>query len=193
MKVSRDEAAANRERIVEVASKLFRENGFDGVGVAGLMKEAGMTHGGFYGHFKSKGHLVEEACSRAIEHSWECWTKIADDARDDAFEALVKNYLAQKHLSSSGSGCLFAAVGGDVARRRKPVRRVFTDGFEKLIVILAKAAPGRTKAEKRKRAIAAFSEMVGAMVLARAVGEPTLATEILQVAMSDLTSKIAQG
>jgi TetR/AcrR family transcriptional regulator, transcriptional repressor for nem operon len=189
MKVSREEAAANRERIVGVASKLFREKGFDGVGVAGLMKEAGMTHGGFYGHFKSKGHLVEEACGRAVEHSWGRWTKIADDAGDDAFAALVKNYLAQKHLSSSGSGCLFAAVGGDASRQRKPVRRVFTDGFEKLIGILAKAAPEKTKAGKRKRAIATFSEMVGAMVLARAVGDPTLAAEILQVAMSDLTSQ----
>jgi TetR/AcrR family transcriptional repressor of nem operon len=119
------------------------------------MKEAGLTHGGFYGHFKSKGHLVEEACSRAVEHSWARWTKIADDAGSDAFVVLVKNYLAQKHLSSSGSGCLFAAVGGDASRHRKPVRRVFTDGFEKLIGILAKAAPEKTKAEKRKRAIAA--------------------------------------
>jgi TetR/AcrR family transcriptional regulator, transcriptional repressor for nem operon len=187
MKVSREQAAANRERIVDAASKLFRERGFDGIGVAGLMKGAGMTHGGFYGHFASKDQLFGEACSRAVERSCKRWTEIADEAGDDAFVALVRNYLSQQRLSTVGSGCVFAALGSDVSRQRKSVRRVFADGFERLIAILAQAAPGKVKAEKRKRAIAVFSEMVGAMVLARAVDDPALATEILRTAASDLT------
>jgi TetR/AcrR family transcriptional regulator, transcriptional repressor for nem operon len=189
MKVSREEAAANRERIVDVASRLFRENGFDGIGVADLMKEAGLTHGGFYGHFESKDHLAEEASNRAVERALKHWRKIADGAGDDAFAALVKNYLSEERFSSPGSSCLFAALGSEASRQRKSVRRVFAESFEKFIAILADVAPGRTKVEKRKRAIAAFAEMVGALVLARAVNEPELTCEILRAATSDLMSR----
>jgi len=189
MKVSRETAAANREKIVDVASRLFREKGFDGIGVADLMKEAGLTHGGFYGHFESKDQLAEEASDRAVERALKRWREIADGAGDDAFEALVKNYLSEERFSSPGAGCLFAALGSEASRQRKTVRRVFAEGFEKFIAILADAAPGRTKAEKRKRSIAAFSEMIGALVLARAVNEPALANEILRTAASDLTRR----
>jgi TetR/AcrR family transcriptional regulator, transcriptional repressor for nem operon len=189
MKVSREEAAANRERILDVASRLFREKGFDGIGVADLMKEAGLTHGGFYGHFASKDQLAQEASNRAIERGLRRWREIADDAGDNAFAALVKNYLSKEHVSSAGSGCLFTALGSEAPRQRKTVRRIFVESFEKLIAILTDVAPGRTKAEKRKRSIAAFSEMVGAIVLARAVSEPELANEILRTVTSDLTSR----
>lgn len=189
MKVSREAAAANRERIVDVASRLFREKGFDGIGVADLMKEAGLTHGGFYGHFASKDQLAEEASNRAVERALNRWREIADGASEDAFAALVKHYLSEERFSSPGSSCLFAALASEASRQRKSVRRVFAEGFEEFVAILADAAPGRTKAEKRKRAIAAFAEMVGALVLARAVNEPELAREILRTATSDLTSR----
>jgi TetR/AcrR family transcriptional repressor of nem operon len=189
MKVSREEAAANRDRIVDVASKLFRENGFDGIGVADLMQEAGLTHGGFYGHFASKDQLAQEASKRSLERSLKRWSEVADSAGDHAFTALVKSYLSEEHVSSPGSGCLFTALAGEASRQGKTVRRVFAEGFEKLVAILANGAPGRTKAEKRKRAIAAFSEMVGAIILARAVNEPQLADEILRTAAFDLTAR----
>jgi TetR/AcrR family transcriptional regulator, transcriptional repressor for nem operon len=189
MKVSREEAAASRERIVDVASRMFRERGFDGIGVADLMKEAGLTHGGFYGHFESKDHLAQEATNRAAERSLNRWKEIADGAGNGAFAALVKSYLSEKRLSSPGSGCLFAALGSEVSRQGKAVRHIFADGLEKFFAILSEAAPGKTKAEKRKRSIAAFSEMVGAMVLARAVNEPELANEILRTVTSDLMSR----
>lgn len=189
MKVSREAAAANRERIVDVASQLFREKGFDGIGVADLMKEAGLTHGGFYGHFASKDQLAEEASNRAVESALKRWREIADRAGEDAFAALVKQYLSEERFSSPGSSCLFAALASEASRQRKSVRRVFAEGFEEFVAILTDAASGRTKAEKRKRAIAAFAEMVGALVLARAVNEPELAREILRTATSHLTSR----
>src|SRR5215472_19323545 len=136
MKVSRETAAANREKIVDVASRLFREKGFDGIGVADLMKEAGLTHGGFYGHFESKDQLAEEATNRAVERSLDRWRELADGAGDGAFAALVKSYLSEKRLSSPGSGCLFAALGSEASRQGKTVRRVFADGLEKFIGIL---------------------------------------------------------
>jgi TetR/AcrR family transcriptional repressor of nem operon len=188
MKVSREEAAANRKRIVEVASQLFREKGFDGIGVADLMKSAGMTHGGFYGHFKSKDHLAEEACGSAADRAVERWTKVAKEG-GNAFAALVKNYLSEERVTTPASSCMFAALGSDAARQGKQVRRVFADGFERLIDVLADAAPGRTKAEKRRRATASFAEMVGAMVLARAVGDPELGSEILRTAAADVLAK----
>jgi TetR/AcrR family transcriptional repressor of nem operon len=189
MKVSREEAAANRERIVDVASRLFREKGLHGIGVADLMKSAGMTHGGFYGHFDSKDQLAEEACGRAMTRACERWTSIVESAGDTSFDTLAKNYLSEERLNSPGSSCVFAALGADAGRQRTALRRVFKDGFNAAIDILAGTVPGSTKAEKRKTSIAAFSQMVGAMVLARSVGEPALAAEILQTAAADLTSR----
>src|SRR5437867_6907855 len=106
MKVTREQAAANREKIVEVASTLFRKHGCDGVGVADIMKAAGLTHGGFYGHFDSKDHLAAEACSRAIRRSWEAWINASSEGGSDA---IVGNYLTSNHRNDHAHGCLFAA------------------------------------------------------------------------------------
>src|SRR5260370_27815802 len=108
MKVSREQAAANRERIVEVAGKLFRENGFDGIGVADLMRAAGLTHGGFYGHFKSKDDLGGEACSRAMARASEKWAALARMPRGDARAAIVQQYLTEFHCDGPGAGGLFS-------------------------------------------------------------------------------------
>jgi TetR/AcrR family transcriptional repressor of nem operon len=191
MKVSRERAAANRERIVEVASKLFREKGFDGIGVADLMKGAGLTHGGFYGHFKSKDDLAAEACGRALARATDKWTALVEDSGDKSFVALVRNYLSEGRLASSGAGCVFAALGPEAARQRHPVRRAFADGLNALLGVLARTVGGRAKAEKRKRSIAAMSEMVGAMVLARSVGDLEFASEILEAAAADLTARFS--
>jgi TetR/AcrR family transcriptional regulator, transcriptional repressor for nem operon len=186
MKVSREEAAANRDRIVDVASRLFREKGFQGIGVADLMKAAGLTHGGFYGHFQSKDQLAEEASGRAAARSSRHWVDIAEKAGDDAFAAIVRNYLSEERLA--GPGCIFAALGSDAARQSKSIRRVFSEGLEELLSVLGEAISGR-KSERRRRSIAAFSEMVGALVLARSVADPALAKEILQAVSADLVGR----
>ena len=188
MKVSREQAAANRERIVEVAGKLFRENGFDGIGLADLMKAAGLTHGGFYGHFKSKDDLAGEACSRAMARASEKWAALTRTSRGDARAEIVKEYLTESHCDGPGKGCLFAALGSDVGRQGRPIRRAFREGLARLVDVLAKVAPGRSRAAKRKRAFADLAQMVGAMMLARAVDDRALAKEILDAAMSDLTT-----
>jgi TetR/AcrR family transcriptional repressor of nem operon len=186
MKVSREQAAANRERIVEVAGKLFREKGFDGIGVADLMKAAGMTHGGFYGHFKSKDDLAAQACGRALARTSERWSALARSSRGDPRRELVKRYLTEAHRDASGKGCVLAALGSEAGRQRRAIRQAFRQGLASLVDILTKIAPGRSRAARRKRALADMAQMVGAMVLARAVGDPAASKEILDAAISDL-------
>src|SRR5262245_24790993 len=109
MKVTREQAAENRERIVNTAARLFRERGFDGVGVADIMKGAGLTHGGFYGHFASKDDLAAEACARALEKSAMKWSAILDtDA--NPLDTIVASYLSEAHRDRPGSGCAIAAL-----------------------------------------------------------------------------------
>src|SRR5713101_1759329 len=121
MKVTREQAAANREKIVAVASTLFRKHGFDGIGVADIMKTAGLTHGGFYGHFESKDDLAAEACARALRLEW--WKSAAESSKADGLEAIVTRYLSPQHRSDRSHGCLFAAVGSDIVRQPRAVRR----------------------------------------------------------------------
>src|SRR3954464_12145955 len=97
MRVSREQALQNRERIVETAAQLFRERGFDGIGVADLMKEAGLTHGGFYGHFSSKEELIREASARALTSTFALLSKEAERAAGDPLSALASGYLSHRH------------------------------------------------------------------------------------------------
>ena len=181
MKVTREQAAENRERILDAASKLFRERGLDGIGVADLMKGAGLTHGGFYGHFASKEELMAEACTRALEASVEKW-------RSRGLREIVRNYLSSRHLDNPGAGCAIAMLGGDVSRQGAPVRRAFTSGLRSLIHVLARLVPGASATSRRRKALAVYSSMVGALVLARAVDDPKLSREILQAVASSITS-----
>src|SRR5688572_26849623 len=111
MKVSREQAALNRERILEVAAQLFRERGFDGIGVADLMKEAGLTHGGFYGHFSSKEELIAEASARALTSTFALLSKQAERGAGDPLSAVADTYLSSRHRDDPGTGCLLAALG----------------------------------------------------------------------------------
>src|SRR6267142_4009585 len=105
MKVSREQAIANREKVVDVASALFRKHGIDGVGVADLMKSAGLTHGGFYGQFDSKEHLMVEACEQALKKSEHTWREILERAPKKALSAIASFYLSRKHRDNPGAGC----------------------------------------------------------------------------------------
>ena len=179
MRVSRRQAAENRERIVEAASALFRSRGFGGIGLADIMKAADLTHGGFYGHFGSKDELIAEASRRAMGLAKANWTKTAAGSPDAPFEALLSHYLSPKHRDDPGRGCIFAALGADAARSGAPVRKAFAEGLNDLIEILAEAVPGRTRAARRKKAVAAMASLVGALVLSRAVNDKAFADEIL--------------
>lgn len=180
MKVSKEQAAENRERILDAATRLFRERGFDGIGVADLMKQVGLTHGGFYGHFASKEDLMAKACQRAIDNALSYWQgKIDNRHKGDPLTAIVKAYLSPAHHDDPGNGCLLAALGSDVARQSTLVRRTVTDGVQAQIDLLATLQHGDDDDDKREAALVLYASMIGAMVLARAVDDADFAQEIL--------------
>jgi TetR/AcrR family transcriptional repressor of nem operon len=186
MKVSREQAAENRERIVQVAAKLFRERGFDGIGVADLMKAAGLTHGGFYGHFASKEDLAAEASGRALEETLRYWSTAIEKTPGEAFLKIINRYLSEAHRDAPGRGCLVAALGSDVGRQARPVRRVVTDGINAFIGQLMQLVPGKSKAVRRRQALTDFAAMVGAVTIARAVDDPALSKDVLDAVASSL-------
>src|SRR5438309_9228122 len=126
VRVTREQAAAHREKVLDVAGTLFRERGFDGIGVADIMKRAGLTHGGFYGHFASKEDLAAETCARVLGKGG--WPERLAGVPSPSFDALVRGYLSRRHCDDPGHGCLVAALGSDVARQPRSVRRAFTEG-----------------------------------------------------------------
>jgi len=189
MRVSRQKAAENRERIIDAAGALLRANGFSGIGVADIMKAADLTHGGFYGHFNSKDDLVAQACRKVTARAAENWQKTAAKSPDDAYAALLTRYLQPRHRDEPGQGCVFAALGADAARSGEVVQDAFADGLEPLIDLLAKSAPGATKAERRRKGVAAMAALVGALLLARAVGtkgNKEFSDEILEATRREL-------
>lgn len=186
MKVSREQAARNRERIIATAAKLFRERGFEGIGVAELMKSASLTHGGFYGHFSSKEELIAQASGLALMDSLAKWSKRADRAPDDPLSGIADSYLARSHRDNPGTGCLLAALGPDISRQGPAVRHVVTDYLRSAFDFLEKLIPGRTKAAKRRKAINTYATLVGTMILARAVDDDALSREILDAGLASV-------
>lgn len=186
MRVSRAKAAENRDRVIAAAGALFRENGFGGVSVADIMKAADLTHGGFYGQFDSKDDLVAEACRQAAAEAASHWRRAAAKAPDDAYAALLLRYLRPSHRDEPGQGCIFAALGADAARSGPAVQQAFADGLKPLIDLLAQSAPGASKAQRRRRGVAAMAGLVGALLLARAVGKGALSDEILEATRREL-------
>ena len=179
MRVSREEAARSRERIVSVAARRFRERGYGGIGVADLMHEAGLTHGGFYGHFSSKEDLMAEASASAIGESNEKWNKRMASHPEDPLAAMTRFYLNTYHRDNPGGGCAMAALASEAARQAPAVRRTFTDGLRSAFDYIAALVRVRDPAEKRRKAIVTYASWVGAMVLARATDDAKLSREIL--------------
>jgi TetR/AcrR family transcriptional repressor of nem operon len=180
MRVSREQSAANRHKILEVAGTLFRERGFDGTGVDDIMKRAGLTHGGFYGHFGSKDDLAAESCARVLHGAG--WIERLTGTPTPSFGAAVRAYLTPRHRDNPGRGCLLAAVGSDVVRQPRSVRRAFTEGLLGRVEALRKLLPGRSAAARREKALATMAGLVGALILSRAVDDPALSDEILAAA-----------
>ena len=179
MRVTREQAAANRDRIVEAAGALFRKHGFDGVGVDEITKAAGLTHGGFYGHFESKEDLAAEACAHVPRDPWASWMDAPPEQR---LEGIVRSYLTPRHRDDRTHGCLFAALGSDVVRQPKSVRRAFTERFRARVDVLRGLVTGRSAAARRDKALATMAGLIGALVLSRAVDDPKLSEDILEAA-----------
>jgi len=176
MRVTREKAAENRERIVAAAARLFREKGFDGVGVDAIMAAAGLTHGGFYRHFGSKDDLAAEAVARGFAASAERQAALG------SLQDLVSSYLSPRHREDRGGGCTVAALGSDIARQGAGVRHRLTAYVRDQVDRLADRLRVGSAAARREKAIATFAGLVGALVLARAVDDPVLSDEILTAA-----------
>jgi TetR/AcrR family transcriptional repressor of nem operon len=185
MRVSREKFAENRERILQVAGELFRAKGFDGIGVAEIMKAAGLTHGGFYGHFSSKDDLAREASKALVAKTKERWQTVIDNAPKEPLDALLRHYLSRRNLESSD--CVFASLTQEVSRHGPAMQSTFTGGLMDLATILEQVTPGDTPEERRRKALASLSSMMGAVILARAMDNPHLADELLAATQMELS------
>jgi TetR/AcrR family transcriptional repressor of nem operon len=185
MRVSREKFAENRERILQVAGELFRAKGFDGIGVAEIMKAAGLTHGGFYGHFSSKDDLAREASKALVAKTKERWQTVIDNAPKEPLDALLRHYLSRRNLESSD--CVFASLTQEVSRHGPAMQSTFTGGLMDLATILEQVTPGDTPEERRRKALASLSSMMGAVILARAMDNPHLADELLAATQAELS------
>jgi TetR/AcrR family transcriptional repressor of nem operon len=182
--VTRQQAAANREKVLDAAGTLFRERGFDGIGVADIMKRAGLTHGGFYDQFGSKDGLAAEVTARVLGKTG--WRERLTGKADPSFKEVVRAYLSPRHRDDPGTGCLLSALGSDAARQSRAVRRAFTDGFRARIDGWLPLVPGRSQAARRKKALATMASLVGALTLSRAIDDPALSDEILEATATEL-------
>lgn len=186
MKVTKTQALENRARIVATAATLFRERGYDGVGVADLMAAAGFTHGGFYKHFRSKADLMAEAAASAFSQS------VANIAGLDP-STFVKEYLSRKHRDRLGDGCTLAALSGDAARQPESIKKAFADGIESELAVLAREDSALSESGQRAaraKRIDTLAHVVGALVLSRACPDDSpLADEILKVCRAEILSQ----
>jgi TetR/AcrR family transcriptional regulator, transcriptional repressor for nem operon len=184
VRVTREQSAANREKVLDVAGTLFRERGFDGIGVADIMKRAGLTHGGFYGQFASKDDLAAQASARVLANPG--WQERLTGKTNPSFADVARGYLSPRHRDDPGTGCLLAAVGSDAGRQPRAVRRALTDGFLVRLDAWLKLVPGRSAAARREKALVTMATLVGALILSRTVDDPALSDEILEATATEL-------
>ncbi len=188
MGYSRAQKEETHKRIVAIAAKRFREQGLAGFGIAELMKEAGLTVGGFYKHFDSRDELVAEALSEAFG-VWQRQKKAAEcSGHPLSFEKLIDDYVSDTHRKNPGAGCAFSALAPEIARSDQRTRMLTSDQVKADLELLAGLLPGRDKRAARSRAILTFSALVGAMSLARAVSDEALSREILKT-VADLLKR----
>ena len=191
-RVSRKQADLNREIIVDAATRLFRERGLHGISVVDVMAAAGLTHGGFYGHFESKEALAKEASERAFKEVGTRWReRITTDDKAAARRALIEPYLSAHSRDNPGESCPVVAFAGDMCHEEagSGLREPFMAGLNRLLDAFGKLMDGDDPAESRQQALVQYSLMVGALTLARATrGEP-LSDEILEAAQRFLTAE----
>ena len=188
MRVSRVQAEKNRLAVIDAAARLFRERGFNGIGLDEVMKAAGLTHGGFYKQFKSKDELTVEACDRALATSVEVWAQTVKSAGADPFAALIRSYLSKSHRDDGGKGCPLVALGADAARHSPTLRRSFEAGIKAHLDVLDRTMPAA-----RDSSIAALSMMIGALLMSRVVEDKALSRRILDAAARSLLAPARAG
>ena len=171
--------AETHERIIERASRAFREYG-TGVGIGEVMKELGLTHGGFYRHFESKDDLLVDAIARSLEEVTERFDKIAEAAAPGKqLEAIITAYLSAEHLRHPETWCALATLAPDIGRQPAAVRKRVDSALQRYMVRMAKYMPGATEDERRRNFVILFSGMSGAMALTRACGDKDMRERVL--------------
>ncbi|CAN2533698.1 hypothetical+protein [Methylocapsa aurea] len=184
MKVSRDRVLENKRTILMAAGRLFRERGFESVTVTDVMKAAGLTHGGFYGYFKSKEDLIAQAVVDALS---------AIQPTHADLSTMIEQYLSVRHRDDRAGGCPIAALASDIVRQPGHARAEMTEGLERLIEMLSRSAAATDDAQKRRIAIGNWAAMVGALILARMSENSDLSNEILNETRAWLNSTAPTG
>jgi len=176
------------ERIVETAARAIRRSGYNGTSVADIMKEAGLTHGGFYAHFASREAMLAEAADRAGAESVALSARIAATAKpEQALQALIHAYLSKEHVKSVEMGCPIAALGSEMPRQAPEVRRAATRRIKEMIDVVARQLPDWGQPAAHERALVTVAMSVGALLLARAVDDPKLSDALLEATLKHLT------
>ncbi|MGD9667798.1 MAG: TetR/AcrR family transcriptional regulator [Hyphomicrobiaceae bacterium] len=186
MRVSRAQAAENRQNVIDVASRLFRQHGFDGIGLKDLMEAAGMTQGAFYKQFESKEDLIAEASARALDSAGSRWSDAAAANPKDPLGAVLAFYLTKEHRKEKMEGCPLVALGADAARQSAAVKASFEAGIREQLSVLSSLLSKADNDETRRKAIAILSTMVGAVTLSRVVNDPRFAQSILDAAAASV-------
>jgi TetR/AcrR family transcriptional repressor of nem operon len=191
MRVSRIQAAENRETVINVASLLFRERGFDGIGLKDLMKGAGLTQGAFYKQFASKEDLAAQASRRALESASRRWSAAAATNPQDPLGAVIAFYLSMAHRGVRMDGCPVVALGSDAARQGADVKASFEAGIRAHLEILGRLIAETDGETPNGKAMAILSTMVGAVTLSRVVNDPDLAQAILDAAAQQVRESVS--
>lgn len=174
VKVSREQMKANRQRILTEAGRLFREKGFDAVGVAEVMKAAGLTHGGFYGHFASKDDLIAQTVAHLFEPGDGQQARLAD------LSSFMDVYLSPRHRAGVARGCPTAALAADIRRQGGEARSAMTEGLRSQIEGMTAAISETSSSDARRAATGAWAAMVGAVIMARTLEDEALSDQILE-------------
>jgi TetR/AcrR family transcriptional repressor of nem operon len=192
MRYSKEHKQETHARIVKKASVRLREKGAHGIGVADLMKEAGLTHGGFYAHFDSREALVIEAFAYAMDRSTERWRKIAEQTpADKRLATIVESYLTPVHRDDPGHGCAVPTLGAEIARESPKTRKAFAAKLEAMIDMMADQILDVPRKVARKQAIAALTTMMGTLVLSRIAGNGEFSDEILSAGREAVLGRAA--
>lgn len=188
MRVSRVQAEENRQTVINVASRLFREHGFDGIGLKDLMEEAGLTQGAFYKQFTSKEDLAVQASKRALESASCRWTAATAANPEDPLGAVIGFYLSAGHREERTDGCPIVALGSDAARHGVEVKASFEAGIKTHLEVLGRLISETQGEEFKSKSMAVLSMMVGALTLSRVVNDPDLAQAFLDTAAAQVRS-----
>jgi len=178
---------ATHERIVDAAARAIRRSGYNGTGVADIMRDAGLTHGGFYAHFPSREAMLAEAADRAGRDSVAMMERIAATSPSQrALHAMAQAYLSKSHVEGVETGCATAALGSEMPRQAPEVRRAATRRIKEMIDLVARQSPDWGQPGAHERALATVATMVGTLVLARAVDDPKLSDALRKAALKHL-------